>query len=147
MNTCQPTERTFMTFIYRTQIRLHDTDAAGLLFFANQFALVHDAYEQLLEKFDCSFSTMLKKRSFFLPIVHAESDYKAPLFVGDKITIAITVGHIGETSFSFEYVIHNSKKVLVGTAKTIHVTINKKSHKKTPLPSDLRKKLMNFKSR
>ena len=123
-----------MAFIYRTQIRLHDTDAAGLLFFANQFAIIHDAYEQLLEKFGCSFSTMLQKRSFFLPIVHAESDYKAPLFVGDHIHISITVGHVGETSFSFQYIIRNAKKTIVGTAKTIHVTIDKKSHKKTPLP-------------
>ena len=37
------------TFIYKTEIRLHDTDAAGPLFFANQFTIIHDAYEQLLE--------------------------------------------------------------------------------------------------
>ena len=133
-----------MAFIYRTQIRLHDTDAAGLLFFANQFAIIHDAYEQLLEKFNCSFPTMLKKRSFFLPIVHAESDYKAPLFVGDRITITIKVGHIGDTSFSFEYTIHNAQKKLVGTAKTVHVTINKKSHRKVTLPQELRSKLTAF---
>ena len=133
-----------MSFIYRTQIRLHDTDAAGILFFAHQFEIVHDAYELLLEKFGCSFPTMLKKRSFFLPIVHAESDYKVPLFVGDRIAISIKVGHIGETSFSFEYVIQNAQKKIVGTAKTVHVTINKKSRKKVPLPSELRTKLMAF---
>ena len=136
-----------MAFIYRTQIKLHDTDAAGLLFFANQFSIVHDAYEQVLEKFGCSFTTMLKKRSYFLPIVHAESDYKAPLFVGDRISIAITVGHIGETSFSFEYVIRNAQKKIVGTAKTIHVTINKKSHKKITLPKELRTKLIQFQTK
>ena len=136
-----------MAFVYRTQIRLHDTDAAGILFFAHQFAIVHDAYEQLLEKFGCSFPTMLKKRSFFLPIVHAESDYKAPLFVGDHINISITVGHIGQTSFSFEYVIRNAKKKIVGTAKTVHVTINKKSRRKILLPKELRAKLVNFQAR
>ena len=134
-------------FTYKTRIKLHHTDAAGLLFFANQFTIIHDAYEALLEKFNCSFELMLRKRNYFLPIVHAESDYKAPLFVGDWITIRIRVGHIGSTSFSFEYEIRNAKKTLVGTAKTIHVTINKKSGKKIPLPKELRSRLEQYSQR
>jgi 1,4-dihydroxy-2-naphthoyl-CoA hydrolase len=81
---------------------------------------------------------MLKKRGYFLPIVHAESDYKAPLFVGDEIAISVKVGHIGTSSFTFVYEIHNHKGVLVGTAKTVHVTINKKTKKKLSLPKDFR---------
>ena len=130
-------------FIYKTQIRLHDTDAAGLIFFANQLAIVHDAYELLLEKFGFSFPQMLKGGKYFLPIVHAESDYKAPLGVGDKIAIAIRVGHIGATSFAFEYTIHRGK-TLVGTAQTVHVTINTKTGHKTPLPAKLRKALEKY---
>ncbi len=131
-------------FTYKTQIRLHDTDAAGILFFAHQFSIIHDAYEQLLEKLGFSFSTMLKERSYFLPIVHAESDYKSPLFVGDKITIRITVDTIGETSFSFLYSIHNQKNVLVGSAKTVHVTIDKKKRTKISLPKEIRTGLAKF---
>jgi 1,4-dihydroxy-2-naphthoyl-CoA hydrolase len=130
-------------FTYKTQIRLHDTDAAGILFFAHQFSIIHDAYEQVLEKMGFSFSTMLTKRSYFLPIVHAESDYKAPLFVGDKITVAITVGQIGETSFIFDYVIRRGT-LIVGTAKTVHVTIDKKTRKKISLPKEIRTQLTKF---
>lgn len=127
-------------FIYKTKIHLHDTDAAGRIFFANQFKIIHDAYEALLEKFGCSFESMLKGGKYFLPIVHAESDYKAHLFVGDKIDIAIKVGHIGTTSFSFEYLIKR-KNQLVGSAKTIHVTVSAKTGKKTPLPAPMRRGL------
>ena len=88
---------------------------------------------------------MLKGTSYFLPIVHAESDYKTPVFVGDKIAITIKVGHIGETSFSFEYTLKRGKTV-VGTAKTVHVTIDQKSRKKTPLPTALRSALKKFQS-
>lgn len=125
-------------FTYKTQIRLHDTDAAGILFFAHQFSIVHDAYEQLLEKLGFSFPTMLKKRSYFLPIVHAASDYKFPLFVGDRITVTITVGHIGDTSFSFLYSIRNQKNILVGSAKTVHVAIHKTKRTKIALPKEVR---------
>jgi 1,4-dihydroxy-2-naphthoyl-CoA hydrolase len=132
-------------FTYKTKIRLHDTDAAGIIFFANQLKIVHDAYEDLLEKFGWSFETMLKKTNFFLPIVHAESDYKTPVFVGDKIVVAIKVGHIGSTSFSFEYTLKRGS-TLIGTAKTVHVTIHQKSRKKIPLPDTLRRALIKYKS-
>jgi 1,4-dihydroxy-2-naphthoyl-CoA hydrolase len=125
-------------FKYKTQIRLHDTDAAGLLFFANQLVLVHDAYEKLLQKIGFSFEAMLKKRGYFLPIVHIESDYKAPLFVGDEITISVKVANIGTSSFTFVYEIRNKRGILVGTAKTVHVTIRKATKKKITLPKDFR---------
>jgi 1,4-dihydroxy-2-naphthoyl-CoA hydrolase len=127
-------------FSYTTKIRLHDTDAAGIIFFSNQFKIIHDAYEDLLEEFGWSFQKMFKKTNYFLPIVHAESDYKAPIAVGDRIVIAIKVGSIGKTSFSFEYTLKRGK-TLVGTAKTVHVTINHKTHKKIPLPRALRSAL------
>ena len=129
-------------FTFKTKIRLHDTDAAGIIFFANQLKIVHDAYEELLEKSDLGFATMLKKTTFFLPIVHAESSYKAPVFAGDKIVIAVKVGHIGKTSCSFEYAIKRGK-TLVGTAKTVHVSIDQRTRQKIPLPSILRKALKN----
>lgn len=131
-------------FVYKTQIRLHNTDAAGILFFAHQFSIVHDAYELLLEKLGFSFPTMLAKKPYFLPIVHAESDYKAPVFVGDKITVRIRLGHIGGSSFSFDYTIHNQKNILVGTAQTVHVTIDKTKRSKIPLPKEIRQSLEKF---
>lgn len=132
-------------FTYKTKIRLHDTDAAGIIFFANQLKLVHDAYEDLLEEFGWSFEKMLKGTNYFLPIVHAESDYKTPVFVGDHIVIGIKVGHIGTTSFSFEYTLKRGK-TLVGTAKTVHVTIDQKSRQKITLPAALRKALTKYQS-
>ena len=129
-------------FTYKTVIKLHETDAAGLLFFSHQFTLVHDAYEALLESIGYGFPYMLRKTKFFLPIVHAEADYNAPLFVGDRIAITVAVAAIGRTSFTFSYEIHDAKRKLVGTAQTVHVTINKKTGLKIVLPQGLRKALV-----
>ncbi len=35
---------------YHHKVKLHETDAAGILFFSHQFEMIHDAYESLLEK-------------------------------------------------------------------------------------------------
>ncbi len=130
-------------FTYTTKIRLHDTDAAGVIFFANQLKIVHSAYEELLEECGWGFRTMLKGKNYFLPIVHAESDYKTPVFVGDKIVVSVKVGLIGRTSFSLEYALKRAK-TLVGTAKTVHVTVRQKTLKKIPLPTALRRALEQY---
>ncbi len=132
-------------FVYNTTVKMHDTDAAGILFFGNQFRMVHDAYEKYLEKIGFSFARILRKTNFFIPIVHARADYKAPLFVGDPIAIHVRIARIGTTSFVLEYMLYDAKKRNVGTAKTVHVAINKKTKKKILLPSLFRSALARIK--
>ena len=131
----------FFMHSYKTTVKLHQTDGAGRLFFGEQFNMVHDAYQELLASLGIGFSVILKKKNYFCPIVHAEADYKKPLFVDDRLTIEMTVNHIGESSFSFVYRLLNDKNALVGTAKTVHVAVAKKSGKKMTLPAEIRKAL------
>ena len=128
-------------FTFKTQIYLRDTDAAGIIFFARQFNIIHDTYELFLEKIGFSFTKVFKENKFFFPIVHAESTYKSPLHVGDRIQVSVKVGHLGNSSFVLLYDIHNTKGRLVGTAKTVHVAIKAKSSTKIPLPKTLRQAL------
>ena len=128
-------------FTYQTKIKLHDTDAAGVIFFANQFKIIHDAYESLLEGIEFGFANLIRNKDFFLPIAHAESDYKAPLFVGDVIEVQVKIGRVGQTSFTLTYTLLNARQEIVGTGRTIHVTVSKATHQKIFLPADLRAKL------
>jgi 1,4-dihydroxy-2-naphthoyl-CoA hydrolase len=128
-------------YTYQTKIKLHETDAAGVLFFSNQFKLVHDAYECVLESIGFGFAELLNNKSFFLPIVHAEADFKMPLFVGDSIEIQVYTTHVGQTSFALSYNLLNPKQELVGTAKTVHVTVDKITKNKISLPKDMRGKV------
>ena len=128
-------------YTYQTKIKLHETDAAGLLFFSNQFKIVHDAYEGLLERIGFGFAQLIREKKFFLPIVHSESDFKLPLFVGDLIEVQTMVEKVGKTSFTLFYKILDTSQCIVGTAQTVHVTVDSETHKKTPLPSGLRSKL------
>ena len=127
--------------IYQTKIKLHETDAAGVLFFANQLKIVHDAYESLLEDIGFGFTDLIKDQDFFLPIVHSESDYQLPLSVGDPVEIQTMVADVGKTSFTLAYKLLDATPTIVGTARTVHVSIDKKTRKKISLPDDLRLKM------
>ena len=103
--------------------------------------IVHDAYEGLLEHIGFGFAQLIREKKFFLPIVHSESDFKLPLFVGDLIEIQVLVEKVGKTSFTLFYKLLDTSQNVVGTAQTVHVTINSEKHKKIPLPFHLRSKL------
>lgn len=128
-------------FTYETTVRLHHTDAAGLLFFAEQFSLAHDAYETLMESIGYPFAPLIRTSHFLLPIVHAEGDYLAALSTGDKLTIQVTAERIGDTSFTLAYTLFRDGSEPVGTVKTVHVLIDKRSSQPLTLLPELRAKL------
>jgi YbgC/YbaW family acyl-CoA thioester hydrolase len=124
-------------FTYKTEIKWHHCDAAGVLFFAHQFTLIHDAYQALMQSLDLPLLGFISEFNYTLPIVHAEADYQVPLTTGDKIKIIITVEKIGKSSFILTYTLFNINKTKTGTAKTVHVSIDKHKKKKINLPVTL----------
>lgn len=128
-------------FIAQNQVRMHDTDMAGILYFARQFRFAHDALEDFCASEGLSFDAVFHGNEFVFVIVHCEADYLASLKVGDHLEVHLSVEHIGKTSFTLLYHIFRNKKELVGTAKTVHVTLDSKSRKKIPIPEKFRKKL------
>ena len=127
-------------FTHHTRIYLHHTDAAGRLFFANQFYLIHEAKELFLESLGLSIAGMLDHPEITFPLIHAGSDFKAVLVTGDLIDITVKVEKIGETSVVFAFTIMKGD-VLAGTAKTVSVVVDKRTQRKVPIPADWRVKL------
>jgi YbgC/YbaW family acyl-CoA thioester hydrolase len=123
-------------FEYQTEIKMYDTDPAGVLFFANQFRLVHDAYQAFLAEKGLPLGELFTSSPFFLPVVHAKSDFNAPLRVGDTVTVKLKLKQKGISSFTIGHAIYKGK-ILTGTGETVHVCIDRKSRQKIPLPEKL----------
>lgn len=128
-------------FLTHNRVRMHDTDMAGILYFPRQFRFAHDALEDFIESMGLTFDHIFRKESFVFVIVHAEADYLAPLRVGDKIEVQLGISSIGNSSFTVSYKIFKSDKSLVGTAKTVHVTLDAKHRTKIPIPEIFRQLL------
>lgn len=127
-------------FIAKNQVRMHDTDMAGILYFPRQFRFAHDALEDFVASEGLSFNEVFLKEDFVFVIVHAEADYYKPLQIGDQLEIHLIIEKIGTTSFTIRYDIF-SEQTLVGRAKTVHVTLHGKKREKIPIPLKLRQKL------
>ncbi len=126
-----------MSFLHPSRIHLHDTDAAGVLFFANQFRLAHEAYEAFLDSIGMPLKDWIAG-PVHLPIVHAQADFTAPLRAGDVVQIEVTSDALGDHSFKMLYRFRKDGQAAVGSAQTAHVAVDAKTGLKTRLPETLR---------
>ncbi len=124
-------------FTLDMKVRLHDADAAGVLFFANYFKFAHDAYEQFMESIGFNFRDMIEKSSYVVLIVNAKSDFHKSMYAGDIIKVSIKTKKIGHTSYVLSYELTNGNGEKTATVTTTHVAVDKKSKKPTTLPEKL----------
>jgi 1,4-dihydroxy-2-naphthoyl-CoA hydrolase len=126
-----------MSFVYQRTVRFQDTDAAGVVYFANTLAMCHEAYEESL------IAAGVEVRQFFggngaiaFPIVHAEADYRHPAFCGDRHEILLTPVSTSQHGFDIRYEIYGEgdRDRLISKALTRHVCINSVKRERQPLP-------------
>jgi len=130
-------------FVYQIKVKMHHIDAAGVMFFGHYFDLAHDAYEAFLTEISFAVEDILQQ-DFLIPLTHAEADYKAPVRLGDTLTIELRIEEIGDTSFTVRYDVSNQFERPVATVKTVHTTISKRIPKPIEIPPNLREALHRF---
>jgi 1,4-dihydroxy-2-naphthoyl-CoA hydrolase len=123
-------------FETHTNVRLHDTDAAGLLFFGNYFRIAHAAYEDFMKSIGCGLDQIIKQSEYLLPIVHAEADYKEGLSLGDEMDVSLTA-EVSKTSFVVFFTFTDSNGNVAAKLKTVHVSVDKDTRQKIPLPKEV----------
>lgn len=94
-------------FTYSRRIAFHETDAAGIVYFANYFRLAEEAETHAL----ASLSSPDTFRHFAYPRVHVEADYHAPLRFFDEVTVAARLTRIGSSSLHWEFTISGQQGV------------------------------------
>ena len=127
-----------MSFTYTRTIYFQDTDAAGVVYFANVLAICHEAYEESLAASSINLKLFFSNPDVAIPIVHASIDFIKPLFCGDKILIYLSPKYLTEHSFEIGYkVILDQTEKLLATAITKHVCIDKLSRSRKELPEQI----------
>ena len=118
-------------------VRLHHTDAAGVLFYGRLFELVQEAFEAALAAGGLPLSDLLRDGRFRLPVVRAEADYRAPVRVGDvlEVRVAFTAG---DRSLRVIAEIADGAGRPVGAAHVVHAAVDRVTGAAVPLPDAVR---------
>jgi 1,4-dihydroxy-2-naphthoyl-CoA hydrolase len=123
--------------IHAFRVALHDTDAAGVLFFAHLFRHAHDAYEGFMTAIGWPLDAMIRDRELALPLVHAEADYRRPISHGQQVQIAVTVADIADGRFSIDYRFTDTSGAVLASARTVHAAVDPHRSRPIPLPPGL----------
>lgn len=130
-----------MPFNYLRTVRFADTDAAGVVFFANYLAICHEAYEESLSASGIELNTFFKDTGVVVPISKSEAAYLRPLQPGDKLKITVTPEPISENSFAIRYELFRLTGVekVAARVRTEHVATSPAKRERVPLPPALAK--------
>ncbi len=126
-----------MPFTYKRIIRFGDTDAAGVVYFANVLSICHEAYEASLIAANINLKAFFDNPAAAIPIVHADIDFFRPLFCGDEINISLQPQQLRSDRFEIIYQILGKNEQLMAKAVTRHVCINPSSRTKQELSQEI----------
>ncbi|MCC5636835.1 acyl-CoA thioesterase [Nostoc sp. CHAB 5844] len=125
-----------MSFIYNRTVRFSDTDAAGVVYFANVLSICHEAYEASLEALGINLKAFFTNPSIAFPIVHANVDFLRPMYCGDELRVRLIPQKLSVDKFEITYEIVITD-VLVAKAITRHVCIDVNSRSKQELSGEI----------
>jgi len=127
-----------MPFSYTRRIRFQDTDAAGVVYFANVLAMCHEAYEESLATSGINLKLFFTTPSVAIPIVHASVDFLRPMFCGDYIVIELMPKVLSENTFEINYkIVSVEAEQLLARALTKHVCIDAISRTRKEIPEEI----------
>jgi 1,4-dihydroxy-2-naphthoyl-CoA hydrolase len=128
-----------MAFLYHRTVRFADTDAAGVVYFANVLNLCHEAYEASLAAAGIDLHPFFTQSHLAIPIVATDAKFLHPLRCGDSLVIQLIPTLTGADSFSLAYTLAlaSNLEVNVALATTKHVCILPQQRQRQPLPPDI----------
>lgn len=127
------------SFVYRHRLKLAQTDAGGVVFFAQSLVIAHDAWEAVLDEVGFSVGKIIAEKQFALPIVEANTKLLRPMKAGDDVDVVVSLEKLGASSIIVQSRLDVAGQS-VGQCRTVHVCIDGQG-KSAPLPAPFREAL------
>jgi 1,4-dihydroxy-2-naphthoyl-CoA hydrolase len=128
-----------MPFSHPRTIHFADTDAAGVVFFANYLAICHEAYEEALSAAGIELNAFFTDQKVIVPIAKTEVEFLRPLEAGAKVRVTAAPTLLSENSFEvrFEILKLGAREKSAARVRTEHVCLDAESRKRIALPAAL----------
>ena len=124
-------------FKYNTRIYYEDTDAGGVVYYANYLKFLERARSEAIYSLGLSNKEILNKENVIIIVKSCKIEYKKPAKFEDKIEIISKITEVKNSSFNMNQVI-KKKLDIISEADVVLVTVNKKG-KPVRIPNILKK--------
>ncbi len=128
-------------FKHLRPIYLADTDAAGVVYFNQLLQICHETYEAWLTDRGLSLQTLIQQGQWAIPLIHAEIDFLAPAYCGDRLEICLQIDQASDHRFVCDYQVQRQQPKpmsLIARAQTQHLCIALPTRQKCSFPPDWR---------
>jgi acyl-CoA thioester hydrolase len=113
------------------RVRYEETDAAGVVYYANYLVYFEVARVESLRAVGLPI-TEVERRGVLLPAVSATCTYHSPAHLDDLLDVAMWIDHVGRASFGFGYEVRrvaddgattDERGVLIASGSTRHAVV------------------------
>jgi len=134
VSTPPPSQPSFQT---RVRVRYAETDAAGVVYYANYLTYFEVARVELLRALGYPIAAV-EARGVILPVVEARLKYLRPARLDDLLTVSVSLDSVGPASFAVDYEILREDGLLLVTGWTRLAVCERDSGRACTLPDWLR---------
>jgi acyl-CoA thioester hydrolase len=113
-----------------------DTDAEGVVYYANYLGLFERGRTELLRQRGISLRTLKEKQGIVFAVTRVECDYHAPAVYDDELTVSTEIAETTPARVIFQQQVLRGSKALV-SAKTTLCALNVKRFRPVRLPAEL----------
>ena len=128
-------------FIFPIRIYYEDTDAGGVVYYANYLKFAERARTEFLRHIGFgNQQEILQKDKFAFMVRHVEADYRAPAVLDDFLTISCeTIEQTGATVTLLQQIKRNEDVLVEIKVKAVYVSLEKR--KPMRMPADMVEKM------
>ena len=114
-------------FKYVTKIYYEDTDAGGVVYYANYLKFLERARSEAIYSLGLSNKEILEKEGVIIIVKSCNIEYKKPAKFEDEIEIISNINEVKNSSFKMHQLIKR-KSDIISEADVVLVTVNKKEN-------------------
>ncbi len=119
-------------FCTQVRVRYQDTDAAGVVYYANHLAYFEVARVELLRALGMPINEV-QRRGVVLPVIETRCRYLRPALLDDLLDVYLWPTELGHVRFAFAYEIRRGDE-LVATGSTRHAVVDHACGRAVPVP-------------
>ena len=126
-------------FKYKVKVFYEDTDAGGVVYYANYLKFFERARTEAIAEIGLSNKKLLEEFGVLIIVKSCNIDYKKPAKLEDQLEIKSIISSISNSSFKMTQKVFRDDDLL--TSSEIHLVIVDKKGKPSRIPDELRKKI------
>tara|TARA_Y100000768_G_scaffold194795_1_gene146169 strand:- start:13 stop:408 length:396 start_codon:yes stop_codon:yes gene_type:complete len=110
-------------FTYNTKVYYEDTDAAGIVYYANYLKFLERARSEAIYSIGLTNKQLLNDHGTVIIVKSCKIDYKKPAKFEDSLEIISKIKTIGKSSFTMDQIIKRKEEIIT-ESEIVLVTVN-----------------------